>query len=273
MQKVNILLFDVSPFIYIAYYGTVYALKGPREETNEARIFPIASNMLISRIRSCFEMFDGLPILPIFCYDGSVAKKKNLVKNYKEGRTHSMSKDLRNNLLNIVKQFPGLHITNQEEEADDLFATMKEQYKDKDCNFFIFSKDNDLLQLCDYRTIFYDPALKGGIRDRKYLIDKFNGIKDFKKIILHKICFGDSSDNIEGIFKGQRRQKIVEAFVNCLTFNDFLKLDIVKQGNLEEQAKNLYNIIKLRKNLDFEQKIVKDDSFLETDSQLVFQFQ
>lgn len=271
--KVEVLLFDVSPFYYMAYYGALFVMqKAPgrniTQEIDPVALMDVTKNILISKIRSCFEMFEGKPIIPVFCYDGFPVHKQQLEKEYKAGRTTNVPAGFKKDLRSIVRLFPGFHLYNKEEEADDLIATIKAKLKECeniDPTFYIFSKDNDLLQLCDYRTCFYDPANNKGYRNREYLKEKFNGISNFKHIILHKICFGDSSDNIEGIFKGKRRKAIVEAFSGFKSFKEFLTSDLIENEELYYKAKELYYMIHLKENLEYSSVLNEDDSFLRID--------
>lgn len=269
MKRIKALLFDVSPFLYMSYYGASYNSGSEQNSEDLTKLSRICNNILLGKIRACFEMYEGHPIIPIFCYDGlhSIAKKKEFVGEYKEGRT-GLPKEVKTGMINIVKLFPGYHIKNNEEEADDLVATAKQELKDKYgefVEFVIFSKDNDLLQLCDYRTDFYDPAKDKGIRGRCYLMEKFNNITNFKHIILHKVCFGDSSDNIEGVFKGRRRAQIVEEIKKSLRFSEFLQSPIFENNDVIQKAKELFHIIKLKKDVPYNKIVNKDMSILERD--------
>ena len=85
----------------------------------------------------------------------------------------------------------------------------------------------------------------------EYLKEKFNGIDNFKHIILHKVCFGDKSDNIEGVFKGKRRKAIVDKIKTCSKFSQFLESEFFDSEELKEQAKDLYSIIRLKRKLGF----------------------
>lgn len=266
-NKVSVLLFDVSPFLYMAYYGATSILNNQADLSNEDKICRVAGNILLGKIQSCFNLIpDNSYVLPIFCYDGinSTVKKKQVNQNYKAGRTHPLTKKIRTYLMGMFKLYPGYHLINDEEEADDLLSSMKDKVKFnlENCEFYIFSKDNDLLQLCDYRTCFFDPGSNGGFRDRKYLKEKF-GLENFKHIILYKVCFGDKSDNIEGIFKRKRHKPIIDKFNDCLIFKDFINLDILETPEQKLQAKNLYSIIKLKSNLIYEGKLISDCSQLE----------
>lgn len=272
MDNLKVLLFDVSPFIYMSYYGASAIFNNQADISDDLKMSKVSNNILQAKISNCIEPFQNQKILPIFCYDGknSTSKKKTVDQNYKANRIHTISKYVREEMLNLVKLFPGYHLINDFEEADDLISTVKTKLKNsiEDCQFFIFSKDNDLLQLCDYRTFFFDPAQGKGARDREYLKEKFNGIENFKHIILHKVCFGDKSDNIEGVFKGKRRKAIVEKIKTCARFKDFISLDIFENQEQISLAKDLYSIIRLKENSEFEVKFNPDYSILDFDIRL-----
>lgn len=254
-EKINVLLFDVSPFYYIGYYGATYCLKNTNQDlSDEKKVYEFTRNLIFSKIKKCIEKFQDKNALNmlVFCYDGYCARKKELAEDYKAGRTSNVPSNIRKMLEEDVKKFPGFHLFNKEEEADDILATAKRCLKEsfKNITFWIFSKDNDLLQLCDYRTFLIDPTKETSKRDRFYLFEKFNGLNNFKHIILHKICFGDSSDNIEGIFKGKKRKPIIEKIKEFSSFSGFLDSDLIKDSNKKQQAIKLYSMIRLRENLE-----------------------
>jgi len=278
-EEIKILLFDVSPFLYMSYFAATGILNNQADLSNESKVARISCSILESKLQTCFSFFANENILPVFCYDGinSIIKKKEVNPQYKEGRSHPLTKNIRKEMLDILKLFPGYHISNDDEEADDLISTMKFKLKDKypEANFCIFSKDNDLLQLCDYRTTFFDPGTNKGFRGREYLSEKFNGLINFKHIILHKICFGDSSDNIEGVFKGKRRKPIIDVIQTCSCLKQFLEEAPFENEDQKRRAIELFSIIRLKTNcsysgflisdtaqLDFDVKLVKDDELL-----------
>lgn len=258
-NKLQILLFDVSPFIYIGYFGAMYILKDPTSQADSQKVISITENLVKKKVKECLTLYDDRTILPIFVYDGYPAWKKQISTEYKQQRTQTVTKEIKDAIINGLKVFPGYHVINRDQEADDIIATIKHKINSQAKEFFtnftsyeftIFSKDNDLLQLCDFRTILYDPANNKGRRDRNYMFEKFNGITNFKHVILHKICFGDSSDNIVGIFKGKKKKPIIQQFENCKKFTEFLHLPIIKP--YKQQAIDLFNIIRLKHDLPYE---------------------
>lgn len=257
-MKVGFALFDVSPFIYIGYNAAVYIVKNGDKE----KIISVSKGLIENKIVQCYK-FAGQTvdkIVPFFVYDG-YAKWKNDLQGgtYKEGRTH-IDPEIKSTLFDFIKTFGGYHLKNEEQEADDVLCSVKQKIISKlnkdeiqNCQFFIFTRDNDLLQLCDSKTIIYDPVKDGGVKDISYLKEKF-GITNFKKIVLYKICFGDSSDKIDGIFKGRRRKPILAYIDEIKSYKDFYNWSEVKP--LVEQAKRLESIIKLKSDCDFNKKFV-----------------
>lgn len=266
-KKVNILLFDVSPFLYIAYYGATFILKDPTSISDSAKVTSVSNNILIPRIRNIISTFEDELIIPVFCYDGVPWRKIELSKEYKNDRTMRLDPSVKKNLISTVRLFPGFHLKNDREEADDLINTVYRHFSERinifniEPQFFVYTRDNDLMQMSNYRCTVIDPANKGGVKDREYLKKKFDGIENFKHIILHKICFGDPSDNITGIFKGCRRKPIIEQFSSCTNFRQFLELDIL--DGKQEEAIKLFQMIKLKNGLNYNKIVNNNKEFVD----------
>lgn len=251
-NKIGCLLFDVSPFLYIGYSSAVYMVGRKEGDDVQSMAIKIALNKIESCINFASAYCSAAKIF--FVYDGYPASKLNSVAQYKQKRNHE-GKQIRDAIEEQVKTLPGYHVSNSEEEADDIISTLKHKLSiklaGKDYQFFIFTRDNDLLQLGDDRTLIYDPVVKGGVKDKQYVINKF-GINSFKKIVLHKICFGDRSDNLEGVCKGKRRAPILSKIMSCRTYEDFYNLDEIKPHI--QQAKKLEELIRLKNNCTFDLK-------------------
>ena len=256
LKKANVLLFDVSPFLYIAYYGATFILKDYTSINDNDKVTAVSNNILIPRIRNIISSFNEGIVIPVFCYDGVPWRKIGISKDYKNDRTMRLNPAVKKNLISTVKLFPGFHLRNENEEADDLINTVYWHFSERinifniEPQFYVYTRDNDLMQMSNYRCSIIDPANNGGFKDREYLKKKFNGIENFKHVVLHKICFGDPSDNITGIFKGCRRAPIIEKFKNCKNFQEFLNLDII--SGKEQEAIDLFKMIRLKKNLNYE---------------------
>lgn len=262
---VGFLLFDISPFLYIGYNGALAILKDPHHNF----IVHKSKDLVRSKVLQCmsFAEQECRTIFPVYCYDGFPQWKKEMFEEYKKDRPQMIDPQVKSILKSYLKTFPGLHLYNSQEEADDMICTAKEKLKKKfnitkesNVQFYIFSSDNDLMQLTDSKTIQYSPYKEGQVKDSRYLAEKFNGLESFKKVVLHKICFGDSSDRIEGIFKGKRRGPIVAELNKVKNYNEFYDLDIVKP--FAERAHELENIIRLKKDCIIEKKkfVPFDDS-------------
>ena len=267
-NKVDVLLFDVSPFYYIAYYGAYYILskqepwKKP-EELDQYKLMDLTTRFLYSKFENIFYNYIVKECIPLYIYDGVPQRKLELLKNhYKEGRTQRIPKETKQELKKYLAGFPGYHISNPEEEADDLIATLRYNIKldsSFNKNFIIYSKDNDLLQLADWQTTVIDPTNQGGVKNRVYLAKKFDGLQDYKQVILHKICFGDASDNIEGIFKGKRRKPIIEEIKKMETFKQFLTW--LGDKALIQKAIDLASVIKLKEDLPYNIRFSSNNTF------------
>lgn len=262
-MSIGFALFDVSPFVYIGYNASVYLVKSG----DKRKIIDTSKALIENKIYQCykFALNSVEKIVPFFIYDG-YAKWKNEVQGgtYKEGRSH-VDQEIKDELISYVKSFGGYHVKNNDEEADDVISSVKRSIMEKmkkvdseNFKFFIFTRDNDLLQLCDSKTVLYDPVKGQGERGLDYLQAKF-GLTNFKKIVLYKICFGDSSDRIEGIFKGRRKKPILARINEFKNYSDFYAWDEVRP--FEDKAKSLESIIRLKKNCPFETKYVKESDY------------
>lgn len=248
------------PYVYSAYFGAISFLK--LEEVTAAvedNLLLVSKQLLIKKLQQPFQNLSG-NFLPVYCYDDFPKRKKELYPEYKENRkkkddSKKMSFRVRNTLLLSVKNRDGYHLSSPDEEADDVIATAKkmidEKLKGQDYRIYILSTDNDLLQLTDDHTVCVD-IMKGSwgiIKDKTYLAEKY-GLNNFKKVLLHKICFGDTSDNIKGIIKPHTRKAPIIAKINeCNNLKDFvLDSGFVAKEKIPE-VKKLMNLIILRDNL------------------------
>lgn len=260
MYDKGYLLFDASPFLYIGYNASLYMLKS---ETHPF-FLEKTKQIIQSKVMQCLDYAEMQcnEILPVFCYDGFPQWKQELQKGtYKENRSPLSSK-YKSILKAEMKKYPGLHFYNKDEEADDLICTVKQKLikkfgitKESNVQFYIFTRDNDLLQLCDSKTVLYDPAKDVGLKDERYLEQKF-GITNFKKLVLYKICFGDPSDNIVGIFKGKRRKPILEMINSVKNYSEFYANELVLPQI--DEAKRLEKVIHLKKDCELSTKIFND---------------
>jgi len=263
---VNVFLFDVSPYIYSSLFGAVAALKikGSIPKPMEARLLQMAKAFFINKLKTPFTCIGG-NCIPVYCYDGKPIRKRELYPAYKENRkkiANPMPFNLKESLTRVAKGLPGYHLTNPQEEADDILASAKAFIKNtlqEPCTFYVFSTDNDLLQLGDDNTVFINCNKWGEYKDKEYLKKEFNGIEKYKQVVLHKICFGDSSDNITGIFKGARRQAITDEFKKCRNMGDFMSMPKIEASMIPE-IKTLYKLIKLNDNVPYDVNFVEDSS-------------
>jgi len=266
------LLYDVMPHVYASFHGAKKMCKIFTDVITEAQmpqLMNMSKSLLLNKLRQASNHLEG-KIVPIFCYDGRPKRKLEKDKDYKANRVQVMPINIRQVLLNTVKNQQGFHLINKDEEADDLLATAKHKITKqfgKDSKFYIFSRDNDLLQLCDDNTVFVDAAGGwGNVKDKKYLMEKF-GLDNFKKVVLYKVCFGDPSDNITGIFKGKRKKPIIEKINSSKSVKEFINDSGLVTSEMIPQIKNLMSMIRLRDNLPYE-KVLKDDDNIYGDIKL-----
>ncbi|MGL5520078.1 MAG: 5'-3' exonuclease [Metamycoplasmataceae bacterium] len=129
-------------------------------------------------------------------------KRKELYSEYKAGRSKPdpIIFEYKKYILKILDELNLFWFEKIGDEADDLIASIRDQLRGENNSFFIFSDDQDLLQLVDINT----NVIKKNSKEKKYEevnIENFSSIFDFEpiKIIDFKAISGDPSDNLPGI--------------------------------------------------------------------------
>lgn len=150
----------------------------------------------------------------IVCWDGEggSAKRRSIVKEYKEGRkplklnnnvqhTNAQS-ELENRvwqmtrLVEYLNEMPIIQLMESATEADDLISYVVGRPMYREYNKIIVSSDKDFIQLCDDHTIVYRPVQKE-IYNTKKVIEEY-GIHPTNFALARSIA-GDVSDNLQGV--------------------------------------------------------------------------
>ena len=100
-------------------------------------------------------------------------------------------------MIEFLKLFKIDHYSVDGWEGDDIIATIaKKIFKNDNVSSVIFSSDNDLLQLINYKTSMF-------LVNKKKIINDENFYQNFQlfpnQIIDFKVIAGDPSDNIKGV--------------------------------------------------------------------------
>jgi DNA polymerase-1 len=154
----------------------------------------------------------------ITVWDHKPVHKYELLPTYKSGRTKLPSKifeqvdNIKRLLSNIcVDQYDKL-----DQEADDVIATLVEEFKGKSDtdNIIVYTNDKDMLQLVeDGKVVVFKP--KVGVNPEKFydeeaVKEKF-GVKP-SNLAVFRSFDGDESDSIKGV--SRVRRKIISNIVN-----------------------------------------------------------
>ena len=150
----------------------------------------------------------------IICWDGpgGSQKRKQMSKNYKEGRKPlRLNRNIRlldghqqlqnqvyqqTRLFDYLNQTPIIQLILDGVEADDIISFVANEPRYKGWQKVIVSSDKDFYQLCDDETIIYRPIQKE-VLNKNSVIDKFNIHPT--NFALARAIAGDKSDNLKGI--------------------------------------------------------------------------
>jgi len=144
---------------------------------------------------------------------GGSQKRKQINKNYKEGRkpirlnravrTLTEDEEMHNKvwqqlrLMEMLNEAPVIQITSDGVEADDIISFVVQNGKYKGWQKVIVSSDKDFFQLCDDETILYRPIQKVFVNKPRIL--KEDGIHPANYALARAID-GDKSDNLKGVY-------------------------------------------------------------------------
>tara|TARA_Y100000361_G_scaffold43838_1_gene37841 strand:- start:863 stop:1822 length:960 start_codon:yes stop_codon:yes gene_type:complete len=144
---------------------------------------------------------------------GGSQKRKQINKNYKEGRkpirlnrsvrTLTEDEEMQNKvwqqmrLMEMLNQAPVIQLTSDGVEADDVISYVVQSSNYKGWQKIIISSDKDFFQLCDDETILYRPIQKVFVNKPRILED--SGIHPTNYALARAID-GDKSDNLKGVY-------------------------------------------------------------------------
>ena len=156
---------------------------------------------------------ENKPDMVVVVWDGpgGSAKRRAIVKEYKEGRKpirlnreSNLTPDeetenkvwQQTRLLEYLNELPIPQFMFPEVEADDVIAYVVQSEKFKGWEKVIVSSDKDFIQLCDDETVLFRPIQKE-VLTTKNVLEKY-GIHPRNFAIARAIA-GDKSDNLKGI--------------------------------------------------------------------------
>lgn len=187
--------------------------------------FPIGGYKGFIKIlqKLCREM---KPDQIVIAWDGAGGsqKRKNINKNYKEGRKPirlnrnvrvlTEDEEMRNKvwqqqrLIEMLNEMPVIQLMREGVEADDIISYVVQMPHYKGWQKVIVSSDKDFFQLCDDETILYRPIQKKFINKPRILEEYSIHPTNFA---LARAIAGDKSDNLEGV-KGVGLTTIAKRF-------------------------------------------------------------
>ena len=214
----------------------------------------------LKNIQILCEKFN--PERVIICWEGGGSlRRRNLDKNYKEGRrpvsinrsqfNEGIPETVENRdsqlklLIYILNMTPITQIYVNDCEADDTISYLKSKYKEKDK--IIVTSDKDFYQLIDSKTIIWSPNQKK-LLNKQSILEKFNILPS--NFCTARCFAGDQSDGIKGAkgagFKVLSKRFPVLSMNEDVTVNDIINMseNYIKSGSKLKVFKEIYNIKK-----------------------------
>jgi len=261
-ESETVILFDFSNLAFCSLFAKAYSHLKTIHGTPTGHVFG-AFQKIISIANQLGEGNTSL----VFALDskGGTEKKRKLVEGYKV-RDSELEFDPRPDLKKVLKKCLCSYVSCKKEEADDVVATFCKKYKDK--KITIVSTDKDFYQLLGMKNVTMHNLVK---REFVYKEDreKTFGVNSWKKVVLHKALFGDSSDCIvtsaPNVNRGMVIPIINKSDGTVPSFYEELEKAERGKGKLSELAyskilsnrdivKNKYKIIKLKRKLDMKEE-------------------
>lgn len=237
-QAETVLVVDLSNMAFRAFYANSELKTKDGRPSGHVNG---AANMVQAMLRDLAPS-----VCAIYAYDGlsSKADRLEILPSYK-GNREQRPFDPLPGVRELCQHLPGLHIEQERREGDDAIAYACELCAKK--RVIVVSGDKDLWALLRFPNVkVYSPNLKRFVEPSDWL-GEFH-VLEAAKIPLAKSLFGDSSDNIEGVVRLQK--KSVEPILNdsrCVDADSFYELIRDRPASMSE---NMW-----KKALEAEQKV------------------
>ena len=190
----------------------------------------------LKNIQTLYEKFN--PKKVIICWEGGGSlRRRNLDKNYKEGRrpvkinrsefNSGIPETIENRdnqlktLIYILNMTPITQVYVNDCEADDIISYLKLKYRNQ--NKIIVTSDKDFYQLVDEKTHIWSPNQKK-ILDKDSILQKFNILPT--NFCTARCFAGDQSDGIKGA-KGAGFKVLSKRFPELSTDDNVTVNDII----------------------------------------------
>lgn len=192
---------------------------------------------------------------------GTPSWRRSLYSSYKPRSNNKISQEFINQLIDIQKLlylFGVDQYSADENEADDVIATIRKMFNDD--NILIFTVDKDMMQLVDNKCHIYNgKKIFNELSVEKKFFVKPEQIPDFLAIV------GDTSDNIKGIdgYGPKKASKIISKYNNIESIPVSEDLGRHKHKlSLNKKLTTLNKNCKLNQMPDKESKITETIEFI-----------
>lgn len=218
------------------------------------------TGMFFGFIRMIFSLkkkYQGYKFIVV--WDNKPVKKYAINPEYKAGRT-SLPQLVTDQVPDIKEYLRNSGVEQrekEEEEADDIIATLVEMLSQNEGCILIYTNDRDMLQLVENgKVVVFKPKVGNSLEkfyDEKAVIDEY-GVSA-KQLAVFRSFDGDQSDNLKGISRVPR--KIIASMVTSSNDIDSIykglvgvKLTEFQRESLiegQERVRKNYEIIKLNR--------------------------
>lgn len=215
-------ILDVSNIVYGGYYGSPnYRMHG----------FPVGGiRKLLGIINAEIRNSEFA-----LAFDGGATIKKELLPQYKAGRVPNYAVMAQLDLMREILMDCNIPFYHQAEwEADDVICSLVDTLaivRDQD-DIVIYSDDRDMA-CCVSDTVSIRNVTTNGIRINRNNFEQrvvSGEAIPFNTILLHKMIYGDKSDNYGGVkVPGLRFEELAMAYINAVD-------DLIKSGQLLSTA-------------------------------------
>jgi len=193
-------------YIFIDYswllHKSFYAHKGLTAIVGDRRVDTATLFGFVQFMKSARKRFDNCEL--IFCLDSPHNYRKERCAEYKANRIKDRAQnplELNLEIQSFLANFPEVHIFDAYGyEGDDVINTLCKVAHIKNNSKYIFSGDNDLLQLLvDPKTKIIKSLSDSGYEELgpEYAVEKFGITPD--KLLVFRSIIGDASDNIKPV--------------------------------------------------------------------------
>lgn len=212
-------------------------------------------------------------IIVVWDGGGGSAKRRAMVKEYKEGRKplklsklnrayDSMSTleesqnrlDQMHRTVEYLNEMPVTQLMLEDVEADDVIAYICQMSSLKEKIKIIVSMDKDFLQLCDDKTMIYAPV-KDTFLTKKRILKEYDIHPN--NFAIARALDGDKSDNLAGI-KGIGLKTVAKQFTFLAEEKSYTLDDLFKYcRTTDSELKIFKNILSEKKKVELNYKMMQ----------------